>query len=570
MIHNPKRLTLIVISLFIFSAFLFIPSEGNAQGVESTPTPEATPLPGPTSTPAIMQLESFQQMQSSTNSGPQTDRGLDPETLTATYHDSQNLYFPILTEPWVQPIDFYLSCYGESYPFESCKIVSEISNGSDWSVQWTGTLIVPESGEYTFSLPEHDDGVRVFLDGSLIIDSGWNYPGLDFKGPEPQTVTLSAGPHDIIVDYEQRQEYIAAVQLRWSGPGFADEIIPIYSPIQNPPHSLSLYWQSLSPFIAPTSEDAPLYGNLDGSKLREFGCSEAKKGNGSVIVVIFFGDPIINAGEYYTRLPSSVTRIKLKNIEAGVKQYISGYWDCSDGAPFGSEHLILAVGLTSAGEALNTDGNPRAHGEEWGRMINRLRDWVQEVPVYKYGTGLIHFENYSSRVSVVGAINIEKWGGNAAPRGAREWVEGYASTTYMPYFSVESCEDCLTDSYSLDIWGRDIYWYLAWGVNNAWPLPMIYNQTLAQKWQELSKYGATCQNCFPASLGKYGRMYFAGSFTQGLACEQLLDPCEGTDLPPDEGWQALYSTLNNDPVTQMEILNWSTDIGWDIYLDPSE
>ncbi len=546
MIHNPKRLTLIVISLFLFSAFLFIPSEGNAQGADSTPTPEATPLPGPTSIPDTLQKDLIQQVQSLESSSTQSDRGLDPTTLTATYHDMSNLYFPILTEPWDQPIDFYISCYGETYPFPSCKLIPELDNGKDWSIQWKGTLIVPVSGDYTFSLPEHDDGAQVFIDNELIIDSGWNWPNPDTKGPYPQTVNLTAGQHAITVDYEQRQEFAAAIQLRWFGPGFAEEVIPIYSPHQAPPHSLSLYWQSLTPFVNPTSPEAPGIGDLDTKKLREFGCSEAKKRNGSIVVVLLFGDPMIFNGKYYTNLPSSRTWVKLEDIEIGVQEYISGYWDCSDGAPLGSEGLVLAVGVANTGEALNTEGRPREVGEEWGKMINRLRDWVQEVPVYTYGPGMIRFENYSSRVSVVGAINIEKWSGRATPQGALEWVDGYASTTTLPYFNVGSCEDC--DYYSPDpaVWDRDHYWDLSWGLRRALPLPEIYNLTLAQSWQELSKYGATCQDCDPEdSEGKQGRMYFFGSFTQELACEQTLDPnCyksefNRTDLPPDEGWQAL-------------------------------
>ena len=569
MIQIPKRTTLIgIFTLFITLAVLFVPAGGQAQGVESTPSPEVTLLPGPTSMPDTKQIESIPQVQSSLTYGTQTDRGLDPETLTAIYYDSYP-YFPIRTEPWKQPIDFFLSCYEESYPFIGCKIISDLDNGREWSIRWEGTLIVPVSGEYTFSLPEHDDGAQVSIDNELVIDSGWNWPDPDTKGPFPQTVTLSAGQHDIIVEYEQRQEFVAAVQLRWFGPGFAEEVIPIYSPLQAPPHSLSLYWQSLTPFVAPTSDEAPQYGNLDTTKLREFGCSEAKKRNGSIVVVLLFGDPIIKNGQYYTRLPSFGVLVKLENIETGVKEYISGYWDCSDGAPLGSEGLLLAVGVANTGEALNADRNPRAHGEEWGRMINRLRDWVNYVPVFSNGP--IDYVNYSSRVSVVGAINIEKWSGNATPQGAREWVNGYNSTTSLLYFNVGACADCGFESPDDSVWDRDHYWDLSWGLNNAFPLPQIYNQTLAERWQELSEYGATCQDCSPVeSEGKQGPMYFFGSFTQELACEQNIKPCDLTDFSPDEGWQALYSELNSDPVTRMENLLWSTDIGWDIYLDPSE
>jgi len=132
------------------------------------------------------------------------------------------------TIPWHEPIDFDLACFDEPFPYEGCKLFDRLSEGSDWSAKWVGTLIVPVNGDYMFRLEGHDDGARIILDGSEIIDMGWRYPDPDLR-PSPQVVNISAGAHDVIIDYEQRFLGAAVLQVRWSGPGFGEEVIPIMS-----------------------------------------------------------------------------------------------------------------------------------------------------------------------------------------------------------------------------------------------------------------------------------------------------------------------------------------------------
>jgi hypothetical protein len=92
MIQNPRRLILILfLTLVITLAFFIVPGGGQAQTLKDAATPEATPLPGPTSMPETLKSESIQQAQSLLTYSSQPDRGLDPTTLTATYHDMSNL-----------------------------------------------------------------------------------------------------------------------------------------------------------------------------------------------------------------------------------------------------------------------------------------------------------------------------------------------------------------------------------------------------------------------------------------------------------------------------------------------
>lgn len=155
-------------------------------------------------------------------------RGFDPEYLLATYYDDSHLNpaSELLTRPESTPIDFYLACWGEEWPFEGCKLIDELSDGAYYSVRWQSRLLVPATGDYTFDLANVDDGARLYIDGAPIIDKGWNWPDPDVHA-SPQTIHLEAGWHPITIDYEQRPAYVASLQVRWSGPDFADEVIPM-------------------------------------------------------------------------------------------------------------------------------------------------------------------------------------------------------------------------------------------------------------------------------------------------------------------------------------------------------
>ncbi|MFW6162378.1 MAG: PA14 domain-containing protein [Planctomycetota bacterium] len=138
-------------------------------------------------------------------------RGFDPEYLLATYYDDAHLNpaSELLTRREDEPIDFYLACWGEEWPFEGCKLIDELSDGAYYSVRWQSGLLIPATGHYTFTLANVDDGARLFIDGAPVIDQGWHWPDPDVR-PSPQTLSLEAGWYPITIDYEQRPPYIAS------------------------------------------------------------------------------------------------------------------------------------------------------------------------------------------------------------------------------------------------------------------------------------------------------------------------------------------------------------------------
>jgi hypothetical protein len=80
---------------------------------------------------------------------------------------------------------------------------------------FTGSLIVPEDGEYTFIL-DSDDGSRLSIDGKMVID----HDGIHGEGRAKRTVLrLSQGRVPLRLDYFQGL-FGKGLQLSWSGPSF--------------------------------------------------------------------------------------------------------------------------------------------------------------------------------------------------------------------------------------------------------------------------------------------------------------------------------------------------------------
>jgi hypothetical protein len=89
-----------------------------------------------------------------------------------------------------------------------------------FSVRWTGDLLAPVSGAYTF-VTMSDDGVRLWINGQLIIDN-WGHHALTVNESAP--ASLVAG-----VRYSIRLEYWdnvkdAVIRLHWRYPGQATAV----------------------------------------------------------------------------------------------------------------------------------------------------------------------------------------------------------------------------------------------------------------------------------------------------------------------------------------------------------
>ena len=87
-------------------------------------------------------------------------------------------------------------------------------------IRWTGRIRIPAAAEYTFFL-ESDDGSRLFIDGTEIVNHGGIHPMQEKSGQ----VALTAGDHELQVDYFNNGGP-GGCRLFWSSASLAKEVVP--------------------------------------------------------------------------------------------------------------------------------------------------------------------------------------------------------------------------------------------------------------------------------------------------------------------------------------------------------
>jgi len=130
--------------------------------------------------------------------------------LRAAYYDNPNLTAPrdVRVDPTV---DF---AWGRRGPTRRV-------DDETFSVRWTGQLVSPRAGTHTLHLTG-DDGVRLWLDGRLVIDA-WRRQEVTEASAR---VALAPGrAHEIRLEYFESRGN-ATVRLEWSSAGRRREVVP--------------------------------------------------------------------------------------------------------------------------------------------------------------------------------------------------------------------------------------------------------------------------------------------------------------------------------------------------------
>ena len=92
---------------------------------------------------------------------------------------------------------------------------------SNWAGMWTGQIQAMTTGTYTLTT-NSDDGVRVYIDGNLVIDN-YTYHAPTYNSG---TVNLVAGEkHSIVIKFFQGGGG-SILQLFWAAPGIPFQIVP--------------------------------------------------------------------------------------------------------------------------------------------------------------------------------------------------------------------------------------------------------------------------------------------------------------------------------------------------------
>lgn len=138
-------------------------------------------------------------------------------TESASKADIDDLTYRFYRDTWEKLPDFDTLKFEDEGKLEQGKFdLAPATRESAFGFVFSGTLIVPETGEYAFRL-DSDDGVRLTIDGKVIIE----YDGIHGIGePKRTTQTLDAGRYPIRLDYFQ-YDGGKGLDLSWSGPGFS-------------------------------------------------------------------------------------------------------------------------------------------------------------------------------------------------------------------------------------------------------------------------------------------------------------------------------------------------------------
>ncbi len=130
-----------------------------------------------------------------------TPRHTDPFWQAAYWNNTTMSGTPVLTQE-ARSLDFD---WGMGSPD------SRVSN-DNFSARWARYIDVTP-GDYTFTAIS-DDGIRVRVDGELVIDAWWEHSAAQFTG----TKSLSAGHHLVEVDYYEKSGNAVAKLFWQAGP----------------------------------------------------------------------------------------------------------------------------------------------------------------------------------------------------------------------------------------------------------------------------------------------------------------------------------------------------------------
>ncbi len=89
-----------------------------------------------------------------------------------------------------------------------------------FALRFSGQVLIPKSGRYTFSITS-DDGSRIYIGDKLLV----NNDGLHGPREKSGTIDLPAGAHPLLVTYFDNGGG-DALSVKWQGPGISKQAIP--------------------------------------------------------------------------------------------------------------------------------------------------------------------------------------------------------------------------------------------------------------------------------------------------------------------------------------------------------
>jgi RHS repeat-associated protein len=172
-----------------------------------------------------------------TTIGTSTTSGTPLEGLQGDYYSNINLAGRPTLRQTDSSVDFN---WGSGGP-------SGLGATDNFSVRWTGTITLPTSGAYTFTV-RSDEGARLVVGGTVAIDNWVDQTVTDVSSP---AISYSAGSYKLELDYYEHTGP-AEVHLRWScascSPAISDQIIPA--------SALQPAWENQTSTVSPSGRIA--------------------------------------------------------------------------------------------------------------------------------------------------------------------------------------------------------------------------------------------------------------------------------------------------------------------------
>lgn len=276
---------------------------------------------------------------------------------------------------------------------------------------------------------------------------------------------------------------------------------------------------------APAPTTSRYMATVNRTTLYNEGCSMGSAAL-SGIVILDYGEPWTSGSTQGTYDYGSAFVSDSSIIDAA-EGFLDGFWNCSPSTPT----LRLAIGTSNYGSQVGS-----AAGQAWGSAVNSLN-------------GYISSKGYGSQEYARGAIDAEP-GWDTEYSRTSAWIDGYNAATSTPLYDYGSADACPYSGYNgnCDGWGQHGLWYVSWGNTDGYPVPEIYQWSMADQWYYESVYSSTSES--------NGRLGFLGTMTQYAACG-----CGGSTYSPAQGFDTLQNLLNGDSRTSYT-MSYSTDISW--------
>ena len=173
------------------------------------PTVTATPTPAPTAT------------KTPTPAPTVTATPTPAPTATANPTYKSGIRYSYYTTPvaWSDIPDFSKLTATKSGLLQNFSLVPK-TDIWNYGFMFDGYIFTPKAGTYTF-YTYSDDGSRLWIDGTLVVENGGVHDLTERSG----TINLTAGYHAIRVSYFQKNRF-AGLEVRYKGPGINKDLIP--------------------------------------------------------------------------------------------------------------------------------------------------------------------------------------------------------------------------------------------------------------------------------------------------------------------------------------------------------